>query len=220
MGCYHMNDRSMSLDDLQARLEQTDLIPSHQPLLDGLTKKIGVLKKAGLQSIADLRIRLKNEKSIAFLAEDIGIDFEYLVLLRRVVEGFFPKPMPLKIFDWLDKNTIAKLEQAGVTNTLALYETASHRSSAFAKKMGLGKRNLEEVMALADLSRMQWVSPTFARTLVAAGFNSAGKVSKASPEALYEAIMRANANARFYKGKVGMRDIKRLIAAAAYVPDS
>jgi hypothetical protein len=43
---YYIDDRSTSLDDLQARLEATDLIPSHQPLLDGLTKKMGALKLA------------------------------------------------------------------------------------------------------------------------------------------------------------------------------
>jgi hypothetical protein len=73
-------------------------------------------------------------------------------------------------------------------------------------------------MTLSDLSRVQWVSPTFARTLVAAGFTGAAEVSMADPEALYEAVMQANENARFYKGKVGLRDIKRLIAAAAYAP--
>ena len=54
------------------------------------------------------------------------------------------------------------------------------------------------------------------RTLVAAGFTNAAQVGKADPEELYKAVMQANADARFYKGKVGLRDIKRLIAAAAF----
>jgi hypothetical protein len=115
---YYINDRSTSLDDLQARLEATDLIPSHQPLLDGLTKKMGALKKAGAKSVAELRTRLKSKKSLASLADGAGIDPDYLVLLRRVLEGFFPKPQPLKVFDWLDEDTVVKLEQAGVKNTL------------------------------------------------------------------------------------------------------
>jgi hypothetical protein len=215
---YHINDRSTSLDDLQARLEATDLIPSHQLLLDGLTKKMGTLKKAGVKSVAELRTRLKSKKSLASLADGAGINPDYLVLLRRVVEGFFPKPQPLKVFDWLDKDTVVKLEQAGVKNTLQLYEAASSGINALAKKAGLKSKDLSELMALSDLSRVQWVSPTFARTLVAAGFTGAAEVSKVNPEALYEAVMRANENARFYKGKVGLRDIKRLIDAAKYVP--
>jgi hypothetical protein len=194
------------------------LIPSHQLLLDGLTKKMGTLKKAGVKSVAELRTRLKSKKSLASLADGAGINPDYLVLLRRVVEGFFPKPQPLKVFDWLDKDTVVKLEQAGVKNTLQLYEAASSGINALAKKAGLKSKDLSELMALSDLSRVQWVSPTFARTLVAAGFTGAAEVSKVNPEALYEAVMRANENARFYKGKVGLRDIKRLINAAKYVP--
>ena len=215
---YFINEGSTSLDDLQVRLESTDLIPSLQPLLEELTKKLGVLKKTGVKSIADLRTRLKNKESLASLADDSGIDSDYLVLLRRVVEGFFPKPQPLKVFDWLNKDAAVRLYQAGIKNTKQLYETASSGLDELAKNAGLKKGDLSEFMVLSDLSRIQWVSPTFARTLTAAGFTSAKMVATADPEEFYEAIIRANNNARFYKGKVGLRDIKRLIAAAAYVP--
>lgn len=59
---------------------------------------------------------------------------------------------------------------------------------------------------------------TFARVLVASGFDSAPKVAGADPDALYEAVATANENARFYKGKVGLRDMKRLVVAASFVP--
>ncbi len=215
---YYINDRSTSLDDLQARLEATDLVPSLQPLLDGLTKKMDALKKAGVTSVADLRTRMKTKKSLSTLADDSGIDTNHLVLLRRAIEGFFPKPQPLKVFDWLDQDTVLKLEQAGVKNTLQFYEGALSDAGGLAKRAGIQRKNLSELLALSDLSRVQWVSPTFARTLVAAGFTSAEKVSKADPRILNDAIMQANENARFYKGKVGLRDIKRLIDAAAYAP--
>lgn len=37
-------------------------------------------------------------------------------------------------------------------------------------------------------------------------------------EALFQAVTKANRDAKFYKGAVGLRDIKRLVAAASYVP--
>jgi len=215
---YFINDDSMNLDNLQARLEATDLIPSLQILLDGLTEKLGALKKIGVRSVADLRTRLKSKKSLASLADDSAMDFNYLVLLRRAIEGFFPKPQPLKAFDWLNRDTMAKLDRAGVRNTQQLHEAALSGVDKLAGNAGLEEKNLSEFLALSDLSRIQWVSPTFARVLVAAGFTSAAMVATANPEALHEAIIEANDNARFYKGKVGLRDIKRLIAAAAYVP--
>ena len=215
---YYIDDRSISLDDLRARLEATDLVPGHRPLLDGLETKNGMLRKAGVKSVADLRMRLKTPKSRASLAGDTGLDAGYLVLLRRVVEGFFPKPQPLKVFDWLDRDMIAALEQAGIKNTRHLYEAALSDPENLAEKCGAATRDLAELITLSDLSRIQWVSPVFARTLMAANVTGAGYIGRANPEKLCEDVMQANAVAGLYKGKVGLRDIRRLVAAAGYVP--
>jgi hypothetical protein len=215
---YHMDDQSMSLDDLQERLEASDLIPSRQPLVDGIRKQISSLKKAGILSVAALRARLKNAKSIASLASEAAVDSDYLILLRREVEGYFPKPLPLKEFNWMEKESLAKLEAAGIKNTEQLYSASLSRTSTLSENTRLSENELSKWLALADLSRIQWVSPTVARVLIAAGFNSSALVEGADPEALFEAIQKANEGAWVYKGKIGLRDIKRLIAAAAYVP--
>jgi hypothetical protein len=215
---YYVDAARMSLEHLRKRLESTDLIPSHQPLLDGMPKKFATLGAAGIKSVAVLRARLKNTKSLAVVAADSGISPEYLRLLRRVVEGFFPKPQQLSVFDWLEKEVIAKLKEAGIANTRQLYEVANAELSTLAKTSGVSKKSLSECVALADLSRVQWVSPTFARVLVTAGFASATEVAKAEPNALYAAVVGANEGARFYKGKIGLRDIKRLISASRHVP--
>jgi hypothetical protein len=215
---YHANDKKLTLQDLRARLEKTDLIPSHQALLDGHKEKVAALNQAKIASVADLRLQLKTKKSLAALALASGLDAGYLSLLRRVVEGFFPKPLPLKTFTWLDKGKTAKLEQAGISDTLACYQATQAGMDGLAKRTGLAKQSLAEYVALSDLSRVQWVSPTFARTLFAAGFTSTAKLGKADPQVLYDAVLNANEGGGFYKGKVGLRDIKRLIVAASFVP--
>lgn len=88
-----------------------------------------------------------------------------------------------------------------------------------ARKAGLDVKDIAECLALSDLSRIQWVSPAFARVLIAAGYPSAKKVAGANPEVLSRAVTEANEGAGFYKGKVGLRDIKRLVASARYVPE-
>ncbi len=109
------------------------------------------------------------------------------------------------------------MEKVGIKNTLQLHDANDVGNKTLTERVGINQKKLSEILALSDLSRIQWVSPTFSRVLVAAGFTDAANVSKADPELLYKAVIRANENARFYKGKVGLRDIKRLIAAAAYV---
>jgi len=77
---------------------------------------------------------------------------------------------------------------------------------------------LEALVRLADLTRVQWVSPIAARMLVEAGYDSASKVAAADAEDLCEALVRVNEGDKFFKGKIGLRDIKRLVRAAGYVP--
>lgn len=215
---YYVDDGAADLDYLRNRLYATDLIPSHQALLEGIDKNFAALELAGCKSMRELRARLKNAKAISSLAEQSGVDLNYLNLLRRAVEGFFPKPKPLAAFDWLDLGVVDKLEKAGIKDSRQLHLAAGCGAETLGAKIGLDADALAELIALSDLSRAQWVSPAFARALYAAGYDNAAKVAAADAETLCQAIEDANAKARFYNGKIGLRDVKRLITAASYVP--
>lgn len=215
---YHIDDQSADLSSLQARLEDTDLIPSQLPLRDGLNKKMAVLRGAGIESVADLRAALKNSSSLVSLSERSRVDPDYLKLLKRTVNGFFPKPRSLGEVDWLGNDSIAALHKAGIRNTKQLFEAAEADRAAFAREVGADPEDISELSTVSDLCRIQWVSPSFARVLMAAGMNDAAAVAKADPQVLYAAIADANEGAKFYKGKVGLRDVRRLVTAARYVP--
>lgn len=214
----HIDGQAIDLAALQARLNTTDLIPSQEPLRDGMARKMSALGAAGVNTLADLQANLKTAKGLASLAERTGIDPGYLQLLRRTINGFFPKPRALREIDWLDAKTVVSLAKAGIGNTQQLYDAASQGAASLARKTGTDVKTLRAFLAIADLCRIQWVSPTFARVLVAAGMSDPADVARADPEALFQAIADANAGAKFYKGKIGLRDIRRLVTAAAYVP--
>lgn len=215
---YYSNAETISLNDLQKRIESTDLIPSRLPLLDQIGTKMKALEQQGITTLARLRNELKNPKRLEALANATGIDVQYLVLLRREIEGYFPKPCALKSFDWLPAAEIVKLERQGIADTAALYEATGsiQKRAELAQSSGVDAVTLEALAQLADLSRVQWVSPTFARMLVAAGYDSVAKLAQAGAEALYDALAQVNAGERFFKGKIGLRDVKRLIRAAQF----
>jgi hypothetical protein len=48
-----------------------------------------------------------------------------------------------------------------------------------------------------------WVTPTAARMLLEAGYDSASKVVASEAEELCEALERVNEGDRFFKGKIG-----------------
>jgi predicted flap endonuclease-1-like 5' DNA nuclease len=216
---YHIDAENIGLDDLQRRIEETDLVPSRASLLDGLKMKLQALEQQGITTLASLRNELKNAKRREAVSNMTGIDVQYLILLRREIEGYFPKPPALKAFDWLPKEEIAKLEENGMRNIAALYQAAVSvgRGTELTESTGVDAAVLEALVRLADLTRIQWVSPTAARMLVEAGYDSAAKVAAADSEDLYKALVRVNEGDRFFKGKIGLRDVKRLVQAAGYV---
>ena len=75
----------------------------------------------------------------------------------------------------------------------------------------------EELFALLDLSRIQWGSPTFARVLFHSGSFSVKAIASAEAEKLYTDVELTNRDNRYFKGKVGLRDIARVIKAASYL---
>ncbi len=92
-----------------------------------------------------------------------------------------------------------------------------NQRSELAKSSGVGTATLETLARLADLMRVQWVSPTFARMLSASGYDSAARVAAANANDLCAALANINAGDRFFKGKIGLRDSKRLVQAASFV---
>lgn len=216
---YHIDAENVSLDDLRKRIEATDLVPSRASLLNNMGMKMRALERHGITTLADLRNELKNSGRLEAVAKAMGIETQYLTLLRREIESYFPKPFALKSFDWLPRSEIAKLEKSGIRDTVVLYEAtnSSQKRTALAKSTGAAIIIIETLAQLADLTRVQWVSPMAARMLLEAGYDSAAKVAEADADELYEALVRVNAGNRFFKGKIGLRDIKRLIHAARYV---
>jgi hypothetical protein len=218
---YYIDDTRISLIDLRKRIEATDLVPSRARLLEGLEMYFLELEKQGITTLAALRNSLKNNKRLENISTVTGIDLQYLVLLRREIESYFPNPFALNAFLWLPKEEITKLEKIGLHDTAELYDVASNpkNRAEFLDSISMDVTTLEALIRLADLTRVQWVSPTTARMLVEAGYDSASKLASADAEDLCNALMQVNADYWYFKGKVGLRDVKRLIFAASYVPN-
>ena len=216
---YYIDAESISLADLRKRIEATDLVPSRVALLHQLGTKVKALERYGITTLAQLRHELKNTRRLEAVAQATGIDVPYLVLLRREIEGYFPKPFALQDFKWLPPKEIARLEQHGLYDTLALYEAArnAQKKARLAAATGVDSAALEALTRLADLTRIQWVSPTTARLLAAVAYDSTAKVAAANATDLYEALRRVNEGNRFFKGTIGLRDVKRLVQAAGYL---
>jgi hypothetical protein len=217
---YFLDTEKITLAGLMMRITGTDLVPSRASLLDGIQKKFKALEWQGISTLAELRAELKNAKRLESVAKKTGVDSQYLILLRREIEGYFPKPSPLKAFLWLPKSEIAKLEKTGIKETASLYAAArsAKNRAELVKKTRIRAETLDSIFRCVDLVRVQWVSPTTARMLVETGCDSVSKLAAADPEKLCAALELINEGGKYFRGKIGLRDVKRLIHAAGYVP--
>ena len=216
---YYIDAENVSLNKLRERIQNTDLVPSRVSLLENLDAKMKLLEQQGITTLATLRIALKTSKRLDELSKLTVIDRQYLVLLRREIESYFPKPRPLSAFDWLPREELKKLEEVEIDNTFLLYESTTEKAS---KVEILAITNvdgalLDSLITLSDLTRIQWVSPKFAGMLVAATYDTVTKIAEANAEELHAALERINSDKQYFKGKIGLRDIKRVVQAAKFV---
>jgi hypothetical protein len=218
---YHIDFSKMTLADLRKRLQGVDPIPSQLPLLDGMAAKLAALKKAGISTVEELSLSLKGAKGIDRLAEASGIEEDYLVLLRRAIEGFRPKPQPLAGFPGIDEKAVAALRGAGIRDSAALYAVALARKerAALSRKTGVSLSVIGELARLSDLCRIQWVGATYARLLLNAGYDGPAKIAAADPETIRQAVSKANASLKLSKAEIGLKDSARLIALAGFIAE-
>jgi hypothetical protein len=216
---YYLNAEKITLKDVQKRIAATDLVTSRSLLAEGIEDIFAALEKKGLHTLAALRGKLKNAKDIPSLSSDTGIDRSYLILLRREVESWLPKPFPLADFDWLPQKELVRLSGYGLKNSSQVFEAldSPEKRRGIAKKLSLDIQFTDDVYTAVSLTRIQWVSPTAARMLIAAGCDSVKKVAGADAGKLCEDLDRVNRENGFFKGKIGLRDVRRLVMAAGYV---
>lgn len=216
---YYLNAEKISLNELQKRIEETDLVPSRISLLKNIEENFKILKKNGHATLAGLRKEFKKSKNIPSISTKTGIISDYLILLRREIESYFPKPFPISAFDWFPRKYISKLEKQGYKNTALLFNNLNSpkKRAEMSAVLGIDTQIIDDLFCLVNLTRIQWISPLAARMLLSAGYNNAEKVAEANKEKMCDELDRINKERNFFKGKIGLRDIKRLIKAAAYV---
>ena len=112
-----------------------------------------------------------------------------------------------------------KLKSSGYNNSALLYDALNSPEARadISGTLGVDRKSIDSLYVLVDLTRIQWVSPTAARMLVAAGYDSTEKISRAGADALWAGLDRVNRKHNYFKGTTGLRDVKRLIKAASYV---
>ncbi len=213
---YYIDLERISIDEYKTMLKNADLIPSWRVVQDHIDEHLDVVKQHNIQNVADLKKALKTTGHVLKFSQLSGLPEPYVAVLRRVTNGYHPKPNRIQDFPCLREDTVEKLRTVGIKNTFQLYPeivTANTRNE-LAERTGIDAQNILILTKLTDLSRIRWVNHTFAYILLEAGYDTAQNVAQADYQALYDTIRRLNQERALYKGNIGAHDMKLCVEAA------
>jgi len=213
---YYINLKLISIDEYKEILKTADLLPSWQVLKEDIDKNLDIIKKHNIQNLDELLVALKNKSKLQEFSKQSGLSENYLAVLRRVVNGYQPKPNRIKDFNCIDENIVRKLETLGIKNTFKLYEKVqtSEKRNKFSKEIEVSKNEIMKLTKLTDLSRIRWVNHTFAYVLLEAGYDTAEKVANADYFELYETVKQLNKEREIYNAHIGAHDMKLCVESA------
>lgn len=216
---YYIDFEQFSLEKLKKAIESAQLLPSQNILKENLEERFAQLAALGISSLADLQKQLKTKTAVNKFAESCGIPIDYLTILRREAFSYQPKPILLKDFPGVDPAAVNKLAAAGIKNTLQLFPlvlTPADRQTLSAEH-DIPAEALLDLTHLADMARLKWVGPKFARLLVETPYNTVETLQTADPAELYETLIRVNETKDIYRGGLGLEDMRLWLLYA--IPD-
>ena len=213
---YYIDLKRISIDQYKEILESADLIPSWMILKENIDKNLDIIKTHNIQNLDELHKKIKNKSKVQEFALQSGLPENYLSVLRRVINGYQPKPNKIKDFPCIAEDIVKKLEVLGFKKTIQLYEEilTTEKRNELSRKTGIGEDEIMKLAKLTDLSRIRWVNHTFAYVLLEAGYDTAKKVANADYNKMYEKIKQLNKEREIYNGNIGAHDMKLCVEAA------
>ncbi len=213
---YFIDLHSISLEEYAKKLEKVYLVPSRMILKENIKENFRKLKSIGINSLYDIQQTLKKKDKIKEIAEKSKLSKEFLVILLREINSINPKPNILKEIPGISSDIIIQFEKNGIKNTFQLYPfiLTKKKREEFARKYNLKIEQVIELAKLSDLSRIKWASPIFTKILHELGYDTVEKVSIADYNKLHKEVNQANETMNYFKGNIGLNDIKIFVEAA------
>lgn len=217
---YYIDLEKYPLTKFKQKLKESKLVPSRKMLKEQIDRRFKILEQNGIENLQDLANSLKTPKKTKEFAGKSGLSQDYLLILRREVNSYLPKPVNLEKFPGVEKDTLDKLNSRGIKNTAHLFKiikTPDDRAKLTAETK-INPEKIVELTKLADLSRVKWIGPVFARIFLDSKTDTVEKLSKADAEDLYKKLVEINSAKSYTKAKFIENDVRLCINTAKMVP--
>ena len=217
---YHIDLGDYSLGRFRNDLETRYVTPSRASLKEDIPERFARIEAQGITNLGQLSDVLKTKKKLADFSVQSGLPVDYLVLLRREVNSYQPKPFNLTKVPEVDQENLAKLEPLGIKNTRQMFQQGRTREdrAVLEDKSGIPAEELLELVRLADLARIWGVGPVFTRILLEAGYGSVAAVAEADLEVMYKKVNQLNRDRKYTPIMASQSEVGMCIDYARILP--
>jgi exonuclease VII large subunit len=205
----------MSLDAYKRLLEEDYLIPSLLMLRQDIDQVFSKLSDSNIQTAEGLYQALKTKKKAEILADQLGIEREYMIRLRRSISSYIPKSRKIGEYPCIESKLKQAILAQNIKNSKDLYNyLEQHKLEDLCHHFDVDKKTIVYLKQLMNLSRLRYASPIFVTVLIAAGYHTMDLIAKAEASELLAAFTKYNDQLDLYKGKLGENDMRFIIEDA------
>ena len=209
---YGLKLSAISLQEFKEILKTSYLIPSMRVLLNDIDKNFEALIDFGISNVNELYLNTKTKKKAELLSNETHIDADYIIVLRRMVLSYIPKPRALEEYPDIDPELLDALIGMNIKNSIQLFDhmVETERKEAI-KKLNIKEETYACIWSLMNVSRLRYVSPLFSTVMVRSGYDSIRKIARSKSKKLHEDILATNKEQHIYEGNIGDSDMQFLI---------
>ena len=210
---YSIDLSKMDVQKYKTLLKGQNLIPSRQILHENIDENFKIFKSCGFKNLADLKQAISTSAKIDKLSKEIKISSEYLNILRIELGTFDKTGVPFKDFPIIDKNTISKLDKKGIKNTKDFYEYyyKENNEKRISDESGISTEMTKCLISLSSLVRINGIGALAAVTFYEAGYKTIKDIISSTKEKMLEKITKINDEKKYYKAKLGLKDMQFVI---------
>ncbi|MCP3997589.1 MAG: DUF4332 domain-containing protein [bacterium] len=185
---YALDLSTFSLRRFAEITTTAQMLPSRQPLADGISDVVPRFEELGVTDLGALRKLLSDKNAYRQLGDRLDVDESFLKLLNREVNAYRTKPLPLAKLEVLSDGDLQGLADAGIKTSKDLYERCSIRAdrAELARHVGVSPADLLIALKLSNLVRINGAGPVFAQFLLDLGMNGPEDVVAADSDSVIE----------------------------------
>lgn len=206
----HSTDLTIfSLEEFEKTMLAAQLLPSQEPILEGISHNMQRLKAKGLDNLQQVHDLLRKKENYPAVSKDTGIPEDYLVILNRMVNSYIVKVLPVSKLAVFSKDELKLLEKEGIKNTKQYYEAflSPEMRKSLSVRISIPLPRLEYTLHITDLLRINGVGVDYAKILYEIGIKSIEDYNRTPSQKILIAFNSLNKERTLTKATLGISDI-------------